>query len=429
MDCVGPIEPSSAAGHRYCLCIVDSCTRWPTIFLLKSLTAKAVCEALTNLFIDVGVPSVITSDRGTNFTASLTREFLKLMGCSPRFDTPGHPEAAGIVERWNQTFKKMIHHVIVENPRQWHKIIPFTVWALREVPNSTTGVAPYMLVYGKIPRGPLTILKESWNKEINLPPKIGIQPAKYLKNLREDMEKALAIADSCAKDKQAQYAFQYNKKAKHKEFEVGEKVIVLYLSSTNKLISQWQGPYDVLQRRSKYSYLVDMNEDGRRLIHANKMRKYVIRSSSCGLIMEEDEEFGSVVELPMKPNNSETNQRALPLDYEQIGHLNPDQQKQLLDILHRYSDRFSEKPGLCTLVEHEVILKPEFKEKEFAAYRIPLIYREEVQKQIQEMLRIGIIRPSSSRMASPLVIVKKKDGSLRLACDYRYINSVIVNCR
>jgi len=51
MDVVGPIEPTSAAGHKYCLCIVDSCTRWPAVYLLKSLTAKAVCEELENLFM------------------------------------------------------------------------------------------------------------------------------------------------------------------------------------------------------------------------------------------------------------------------------------------------------------------------------------------------------------------------------------------
>src|SRR6218665_3068033 len=57
MDVVGPIEPTSAAGHKYCLCIVDSCTKWPVglVYLLKSLTAKAVCEELKNLFLDVGV--------------------------------------------------------------------------------------------------------------------------------------------------------------------------------------------------------------------------------------------------------------------------------------------------------------------------------------------------------------------------------------
>src|SRR6218665_2069648 len=36
------------------------------------------------------------------------------------------------------------------------------------------------------------------------------------------------------------------------------------------------------------------------------------------------------------------------------------------------------------------------------------------------------MKPSTSRMASPLVIVTKKDGSLRLACNYRYINSFTI---
>src|SRR5688572_23959433 len=428
IDCVGPIEPASAAGHKYCLCIVDSCTRWPTVFLLKSLTAKAVCDALMELFMNVGVPSVITSDQGTNFTASLTREFLNLMGCSPRFDTPGHPEAAGLVERWNQTFKKMIHHVIVDNPRQWHKVIPFTVWALREVPNATTGIAPYMLVYGKIPRGPLAILKESWTREINLPPHIGIQPEKYLRDMKANMEKALLFAESYSREKQLQYTNQYNKRAKHKEFEPGEKVIVLYPTSTNKLISRWHGPCTVIQRRSKYSYLIDMGDDSRKIIHANKIRKYITRAMSCGLIVEEDEDFGSVVEL-MTKNDLQDEKNSLNLDPDQIKHLTLTQQKQLLEVLNKYSDRFSEKPGLCTLVEHEIELKPEFREKEFMAYRIPLIYRAEVERQIKEMLQANIIKPSSSRMASPLVIVKKKDGSLRLACDYRYINLFTVDCK
>jgi len=45
--------------------------------MLKSLTAKAVCDALVDLFALVGVPSVIVSDRGTNFTSQLTQEMLK----------------------------------------------------------------------------------------------------------------------------------------------------------------------------------------------------------------------------------------------------------------------------------------------------------------------------------------------------------------
>jgi len=214
-----------------------------------------------------------------------------MFGVTPRFNTPGHPESSGIVERWNQTFKKMIHHVIIDNPRQWHKIISFTVWAIREVPNATTGVVPYMLVYGRLPRGPLAVLKESWTGDINLPPRLRLQPKMYLQKMKENLEKALAYANEHCKKKQLQYSNQYNKKAKHKAFEPSENVIVLYPTSSNKLISRWHGPCTILERRSKYSYLVDMGNECHKIIHANKIRKYYTRALACGLIAEEDEEW------------------------------------------------------------------------------------------------------------------------------------------
>jgi len=93
MDYIGPIDPPSSQGHRYCLCIVDSCTRWPAVYMLKSFTAKSVCNALLDLFANVGVAQIVTSDCRSNFTSQLTREMLTRLGCSPRFNTPGHPEA------------------------------------------------------------------------------------------------------------------------------------------------------------------------------------------------------------------------------------------------------------------------------------------------------------------------------------------------
>ena len=97
MDCIGPIDPPSAKGHKYCLCIVDNCTRWPVVYILKTLTARAVCDALLDLFTNVGVPSKVISDNGTNFSGQLTRELLKHIGCSPVFATPGHPQASGLL--------------------------------------------------------------------------------------------------------------------------------------------------------------------------------------------------------------------------------------------------------------------------------------------------------------------------------------------
>jgi len=46
-----------------------------------------------------------------------------------------------------------------DHKSQWNNYVPLLVLALREVPNATTGVSPYMLVYGRTPRGPLAVLK------------------------------------------------------------------------------------------------------------------------------------------------------------------------------------------------------------------------------------------------------------------------------
>ena len=137
VDCIGSVEPPSAQGHRYRLRIVDNCTRWPTVHALKSLTARAVCDALVDLFANVGVPSKVISDNGTNFSSQLTQELLRRLVCSPVFATLGHPQASGLVERFNMTCKNMLFHVIQQHGRQWHRVIPLAVWALREVPNAT----------------------------------------------------------------------------------------------------------------------------------------------------------------------------------------------------------------------------------------------------------------------------------------------------
>uniref|UniRef100_A0A1S4M1F1 RNA-directed DNA polymerase n=1 Tax=Ixodes scapularis TaxID=6945 RepID=A0A1S4M1F1_IXOSC len=144
LDCIGPLEPPSSRGHKYALCVVDTCTRWPEVVCLKSLTARAACDVLVEVFSRMGVPETVCSDQGSNFTAQLTGILLEKMGATPRFSTSDHPQSNGLVERWNGTFKKMLHHVVHEKGREWDK--------------HTTGRSPFELMYGREPVGPLSIL-------------------------------------------------------------------------------------------------------------------------------------------------------------------------------------------------------------------------------------------------------------------------------
>ena len=52
--------------------------------------------------------------------------------------------------------------------------------------------------------------------------------------------------------------------------------------------------------------------------------------------------------------------------------------------------------------------------------------RETLDKEIESMLKTGVIEPSSAACASPVVVVKKPDGSTRVCIDYRKLNSVTI---
>ena len=70
------------------LCIIDDCTRWPDVFLPKSLTAMATCDALLELFSIVGIAEIVYTDRGTNLCTKLTRQFITRLGLLPDLTQP-----------------------------------------------------------------------------------------------------------------------------------------------------------------------------------------------------------------------------------------------------------------------------------------------------------------------------------------------------
>jgi len=102
------------------------------------------------------------------------------------------------------------------------------------------------------------------------------------------------------------------------------------------------------------------------------------------------------------------------------------QKKQFLALLSQYSEIISstsEDLGHTTVMQHHIETDnaPPMRQQ---PRRIPLPQRETVRKLLDEMLKKGIISPSKSPWASPIVLVAKKDGSTRFCIDYRKVNIV-----
>ena len=103
--------------------------------------------------------------------------------------------------------------------------------------------------------------------------------------------------------------------------------------------------------------------------------------------------------------------------------LDSQEKAQLLQTLLSFSDVFSNSLGHTTVTAHKVDTGDAHPIRQYPR-RLPYHYRDEVDKQVQEMLSQGVVEPSTSPWASPIVLVKKKDGSYRFCVDYRKLNLV-----
>ncbi|UYV66258.1 K02A2.6-like [Cordylochernes scorpioides] len=106
--------------------------------------------------------------------------------------------------------------------------------------------------------------------------------------------------------------------------------------------------------------------------------------------------------------------------------LQPGQQRELATLLATYNKIFaksSEDYGRTDLTRHRINTGESNPIKQ-APHRIPLARRQEAETLVKEMLDQNIIEPSSSPWVSPVVLVKKKDGSTRFCVDYRKLNDI-----
>jgi len=444
MDIAGPMS-SEKMQYPYCLLMIDSMSRYPVAFAITTPSAKNICDCLVKVWMYFGIPRYISADNATCNVAYLTTELMKRFGVTPRFITPYHSEGNSAAERLIGTTKRLIGKVAAEHPKSWYKHLPFIMWALRECPSELTGVPPWLLAMGTVPRGPLSVLRECWTGEIDLPPDLGKSPEKYLRELHHNLEVAKKYADIHAETRQQIYVDRYNTRSREKHFEVGEKVLILQpKSSTSRVFATWKGPATVVEKRSPYSYVVELDGVCYRL-HANHLRRFLIKVdevridgfgnpasvmvNTCAIIRDEDQDFGNVQTCPSLQPSYEV----LPsqcVDPSTLSHLSADEQQQLLAVLDRYPDVFKDEPGLYKGIKHTVPTTPDFRPRRLREYKIPEKIKPQVIRQIQTLLDIGVIKHSTSPMASPLVCVLKgpcgRDG-VRLATDFRYLNRYTVS--
>lgn len=430
VDIVGPIEPRSTRGNRYILTLMDYATRYPEAIALSSIEAERVAEALLEMFCRIGIPREMLTDLGTQFTSGVMKEVSRLLSIKHLTTTPFHPACNGLVEKFNGTLKLMLKRLCIDKPKDWDRYLGPVLFAFRDAPQESLGFTPFELIYGRSVRGPMTILRDLWTKEIDDDEvKTTYQ---YVVDLQERLEKTYDIAHGNLEKASKRYARIYNRRTKTKELKVGDKVLVLLPTKANKLLLQWQGPYTVMERVGELDYKIQKGNKTK-TFHANMLKVYHDRSACSSVepifgivqaaVIDVDDgdcadfENDDIVEVPSAKEEN--------MDYKVGDQLTVGEKKQLSDLLAEYSDVLSTKPGYTNLGKHDIRLTTDTPIR-VKPYPVPFALKQVVVEEVKSMIELNVIEPSDSQYCCNYVIVKKPDNTNRFCIDFRPINKVTV---
>ena len=438
MDIVGPLVRSEK-GNRFILVVCDYGTKYPEAIPLKTIDAETVANALIDIFSRTGIPREILSDQGSNFMSATIKHLCSLLHIKKLKTSPYHPQANGLVENFNGTLKKMLKCYSDETAKDWDKNIPYVLFAYREAKHETTGFSPFEMLYGRHVRGPLSIVKEEWE---DLKPEDVKQSAiSYILDARERLKKMTALANSreiSQKEKQKKY---FDKKTKDRQLKVHDKVLLLLPTSTNNLLAEWRGPYEIIDQVSPVDYTVKMKKKTK-TFHINMIKKWYDRHEDENLEVDnqdeiideaDDRHFHSICIIYSKEEDFayEDIENPLLVPHESVNDIRMDsllteeQKKQLNDLCKEFDDVLTDVPGRTSVIEHKVVLNsetPVYKRP----YTMPYAVREKVEQEVKNMLNAGIVEKSKSAYGAPIVVVQKKDASMRLCIDYRGLNEITV---
>ena len=101
---------------------------------------------------------------------------------------------------------------------------------------------------------------------------------------------------------------------------------------------------------------------------------------------------------------------------------------QLQELLQQHAHLFNDPTTLppARAFDHQITLILGAQPVNVKPYRYAPTQKDEIERQVKEMLANGVIQPSTSLYASPVLLVKKKDGPWRFCIDYRNLNSITV---
>ena len=332
-----------------------------------------------------------------------------------------HPESQDALKHFHQTLKNMLRAYCTENNHDWNQGLHLLLFAARESVQESLGFSPFELVFGRTVRGPLKFLKEVWLAEdssINLLDQVA-DLCYRLVHARHFAQKNLAASQQKMKT-------WYDKRAKSRSFKVGEKVLVLLPIPQQPLQARYFGLYTVIQKVNDVDYIVDTPDrwKSQRLCHINMLKKYQDRESksasnvatACVVQTVHQDDQETAYDTMVSDFALLCNSDVLDNLDKKLCHLTSPEREEMVKAITEFSNILPDVPGRTACALHNVDVGDATPIKQ-NPYHVNPKKLEFMRKEVDYMLKHGIIEPSQSKWSSPCLSVPKSDGSYRFCTE------------
>ena len=157
------MEFNKPPGVKNVLVITDHFMQYAMAFVTKDQTAKTAARVLYEWFIAIfRVPAKLLSDRGANFTSRLVEELCSMFGIQKCRTTSYHAQCNAQVERFHQTFFRMLGKLTKDKKAQWEKHLLEVLQAYNSTRSAVTGYSLHYLMFGRHLWLPINFYFPTW---------------------------------------------------------------------------------------------------------------------------------------------------------------------------------------------------------------------------------------------------------------------------
>lgn len=207
---------------------------------------------------------------------------------------------------------------------------------------------------------------------------------------------------------------------------------------TNIQIQNMLGYFDISTVMTEYRKSIEV-----RLFNRSNTLVILRPNEEIGRINKYDPKEGHIVkaydikqhpdlflmEKTESSNNNEEENSVNPelLDKLDIGSLPKGIKLKLRRLLTKYNDIFdwdNNTIGRTDLITHKIIIDQDTQPISHRPYRLSPIESRYLEKELDKYSKLGVISPSNSPWAAPVILVKKKNGEYRMVIDYRKLNAI-----